>query len=77
MGFGMPARPQPLGVFPLPLGYMLIPPAEHTEAAAPRCWPGACPNTGRRLCAPTSSPSAVSGKARSRRWRCRPRPAIR
>lgn len=26
-------RPQPLGAFPLPLGYMLIPASEHTEAA--------------------------------------------
>ncbi|MCV7156497.1 hypothetical protein H7J55_03310 [Mycolicibacterium brisbanense] len=32
-GWQLPSRPQPLGLFPLPLGYMLIPAGQDTDAA--------------------------------------------
>ena len=43
----LPVRPQPLGAFPLPAGYLLIPPGEDTEEArvallagrVPQSWP--------------------------------------
>lgn len=42
---GMPLRPQPLGIFPLPLGYMLIPAGTDTEAARNEMLAGRLPET--------------------------------
>lgn len=41
----LPARPQPLGAFPLPLGYMLIPAGADTEATRTEMLAGRLPET--------------------------------
>ena len=41
----LPVRPQPLGAFPLPLGYMLIPAGEDTEEARTEMLAGRLPET--------------------------------
>jgi tetratricopeptide (TPR) repeat protein len=40
----LPLRPQPLGTFPLPAGYLLVPPGEDTEAARAALLAGRVPS---------------------------------
>lgn len=42
-GAGRPVRPQPLGMFPLPAGFLLVPPGDGSEAARARLVAGLLP----------------------------------
>ena len=60
-------RPQPLGIFGLPLGYLLIPGGPETDHVRTAMLAGQLPDTwpaGLR----TSSRWPVTGRGRSRRW---------
>lgn len=57
-------RPQPLGAFPLPLGYMLIPDGDGSDAVRAELLAGRVPQSWPRRCARTNWPWPVTVRRR-------------